>query len=140
MNTKQIRIDLIQGEKIISFNAELSENLNISQVAGTLALRIVGLFQKVKKFNFKLDGFSFARKFDVKIIVEGKEASGSAVILNGSMQFGITLQNTDKSVTTFGEFVHELVNDVMTGAGNMEIDLPELLAEVGLSVEEVPAA
>lgn len=133
--TKQIRIDLIQGDKVVTFTTEMSENANISTVSGTLSLRIVTLFQKVKKFGFKLDGFSFARKFDTKITIEGAEVSGTDTILNGSMRFGITLQNSENSVERFGAFVHELVSEVMTGTGKMEIELSELLDEVGLAVQ-----
>lgn len=91
-----VRIELTQKGKTISFNTEISDSCKVDQVAGTIAFRVISLFQKAKKFKINLDGFSFARKFDVKVIIEGKEASGTQVILNGSMEFGLTLQNNEK--------------------------------------------
>ena len=60
-------------------------------------------------------GFSFARKFDVKITIDGKSADGTKTILNGLMRFAITLQDNEKSIERFNGFITELVLDVLTG-------------------------
>lgn len=134
-----VRIELIQGGKVLSFDTELSAGSKIDHVAGTIAFRIIGLFQKSKKFGIKLGGFSFARKFDVKLVIAGNEVTGSQVILNGSMQFGLTLQDSEKSVTTFGAFIEELISDVMIGTSQMEIAIGDLLDAIGFKSEEIPA-
>lgn len=125
-----IRIELVQKENVVHFDTELSDNLKIPAVTATLAHRIVSLFQKAKKFNINLNGFSFARKFDVKIVIGGTEATGTGVILNGSMQFGLTLQDTEKSVRNFAEFLDELVTEVMTGASKDELATIDELLEM----------
>ena len=124
-----VRIELLQNGKAVHFSTDLSDDLKIPAVAATLAHRVVSLFQKAKKFRINLNGFSFARKFDVKIVIGGTEATGTGVILNGSMQFGLTLQDTEKSVRNFAEFIDELVTEVMTGASKVELDTIEELIE-----------
>lgn len=133
MENKSIKIELIQNGHIVSFSTEINDQ-KLSVIAGTIALRIVTMFQNIKKYKVNLNGFSFARKFDVKLIIEGKEVSGTQAILNGTIKFGLTLQNNEKSVAIFGDFIKGLVCDVLTGQSEAEIEIEDLLDEVGLNV------
>ena len=109
---KKIVITLVQGEQKLIFDTFI-ESDKITEVSGTLAARIIALMVKSRKYKMNL-GFSFSRKFDVQISVEGLgEANGTETILNGLMQFGITLGLNEGSVQRFGSFIHELVFSVL---------------------------
>lgn len=130
MKNKNIRIDLIQKDSVLSFTVEM-ENEKLSVIAGTIAFRVVTMCQKVRKFKMNLNGFSFARKFDVQLTIEGESTNGTQVIANGTVAFGLTLQDKEQSIEKFGEFIKELVCDIMTGQSKAEVELTDLLEEVG---------
>lgn len=132
MKNKVIRIELIQKGHVITFTTEINDE-KLSVIAGTIAFRIVTMCQKVRKFKMNLNGFSFSRKFDVQLTIEGESANGTQTIANGSVHFGLTLQDKENSVERFGDFIKELVCDILTGTSKAEIELGELLEEVGLN-------
>lgn len=127
---KKVTIKLVQGEKTLIFSKEF-EAQAITQVSGTIALNIIALFKRARKHRLNLDGFSFSRKFDVVLIIDEKEASGTNVIALDTVRFGITLQDSVESVTRFGSFIDELTNDILTKAADTVINLSNLVEELG---------
>lgn len=130
---KNVSINLIQGENSINFNTELSSR-NFTEISGTLSGRILALMVRKKKYNMNLGGFSFARKFDVRIAIDGQSADGTSVIANGVVQFGITIQNNEKSFEKFHGFIGELVEDILTGRNVLEGTLEEILDAYGIQL------
>jgi hypothetical protein len=130
---KNVSINLIQGESSINFNTELSSR-NFTEISGTLSGRILALMVRKKKYNMNLGGFSFARKFDVRIAIDGQSADGTSVIANGVIQFGITIQNNEKSFEKFHGFIGELVEDILTGRNVLEGTLEEILDAYGIQL------
>lgn len=130
---KNVSINLIQGENSINFNTELSSR-NFTEISGTLSGRILALMVRKKKYNMNLGGFSFARKFDVRIAIDGQSADGTNVIANGVVQFGITIQNNEKSFEKFHGFIGELVEDILTGRNILEGTLEEILDAYGIKL------
>jgi hypothetical protein len=130
---KNVSINLIQGENSINFNTELSSR-NFTEISGTLSGRILALMVRKKKYNMNLGGFSFARKFDVRIAIDGQSADGTNVIANGVVQFGITIQNNEKSFEKFHGFIGELVEDILTGRNVLEGTLEEILDAYGIQL------
>ena len=128
-----VSINLIQGENSINFNTELSSR-NFTEISGTLSGRILALMVRKKKYNMNLGGFSFARKFDVRIAIDGQSADGTNVIANGVVQFGITIQNNEKSFEKFHGFIGELVEDILTGRNILEGTLEEILDAYGIKL------
>ena len=130
---KNVSINLVQGESSINFNTELSSR-NFTEISGTLSGRILALMVRKKKYNMNLGGFSFARKFDVRIAIDGQSADGTNVIANGVVQFGITIQNNEKSFEKFHGFIGELVEDILTGRNVLEGTLEEILDAYGIQL------
>ena len=128
---KKVVIELLQGENApIVLSTEISKEAKNSEVSGTLAYRIIKLMQKARKFKMNLGGFSFARKFDVKISIDGVNASGSETLGLSVIKFGITIQNKEKSADRFHDFINELVNDILCGDSELEGDFSELKEEL----------
>lgn len=130
---KNVSITLIQNEAKLAFNTELSSR-NFTEISGTLSGRILALMNRKKKYNMNLGGFSFARKFDVRIEIDGQGTSGTETIANGLVQFGITIQNNEKSFEKFHGFIGELIEDILTGRNVLEGTLDEVLEAYGIVV------
>jgi hypothetical protein len=130
---KNVSISLIQGDANLVFNTELSTR-NFTEISGTLSGRILSLMFRKKKYNMNLGGFSFARKFDVRIEIDGQGTSGTECIANGLVQFGITIQNNEKSFEKFHGFIGELIEDILTGRNVLEGTLEEILDAYGIQL------
>ena len=127
---KTITITLKQegGAKELKFSTQIASEL-LSEISGTLAARIITLAQKVRKYKMDI-GFSFSRKFDVCIEIDGQSTDGTTAILNGAVHFGITLQANEGSYTRFYAFIDELVYSLLIGANEIEGEFSEFLAEL----------
>lgn len=120
MENQVIKIELLQGENApLVFMTELSKDAKLDEVSGTLAYRILKLREKVKKYRINL-GFSFARKFDVQITIDGQSANGTEVNMASTVKFGVTVQSNDKSYKDFHGFISELVEAILTGENKAE--------------------
>lgn len=127
---KQVKLELVQNNNVLTFTTNI-ESQEATVLSGTIAYRIIDLFAKSKKFKMNLGGFSFARKFDVKISIEGVETvSGSKTFFQETTKFGITLRETQESITNFGEFIGALVYSATTGLYELEINQADLVSEV----------
>lgn len=134
MKMQTVKIELLQGDNSpLVFSTEISERAKLDVISGTLAFRIITLFQKARKYKMNLGGFSFARKFDVKITIQGAEASGTEIAGMNVVKFGITLQANEKSFENFHGFINDLVLDIMTGQSQLEDTFAELKAELCLN-------
>lgn len=134
MKKQVIKIELLQGDNSpLVFSTEINERAKNDVVSGTLAFRIITLMQKTKKYRMNLGGFSFARKFDVKITIQGVEASGTEVVGKDVVKFGITLQANENSAERFHAFINELVLDIMLGTSQLEDTFAELKDELCLN-------
>jgi len=133
---QEIKITLIQEKGQLEFSTPIRAKKNVETIAGTLAARIIALHLKARKYKMNL-GFSFARKFDVKLEIGGKELDGTTAIMNGIVKFGITLQtaekNRDASWEKFAMFIEELVDEVMNGTAQAEGKFQELKKELCLN-------
>ena len=126
---KTIKVELIQQgneAKNLVFTGQIEAD-KITEIGGTIAQRILKLHRNARIFKQKLN-FSFARKFNVKLTIDGEEISGSDLI-NGVIEFGLTVQNNDKSIEQFCNFIDALVTDVLTGANDEIFEMSEVLEE-----------
>lgn len=134
---QQVKISLIQDKGTLEFSTPLRAKKNVETIAGTLSARIVALWLKSRKYKMNL-GFSFARKFDVKLEINGQEVDGTNTILNGVMKFGLTLQSSEKtrdaSMERFVAFITELVEEVINGTSQAEGSFDQLKKELNLEV------
>ncbi len=132
---KTVSINLVQGEACINFSTQI-ESIRFDEISGTLSGRILALMVRKKKYNINLGGFSFARKFDVRICIDGVEASGTNTIANGVVQFAITIQNNENSFNKFHGFISELVEDILSGRNVLEGTLDEILEAFKITLEK----
>lgn len=126
---KTIKVQLVQqGDqaKNLVFTGQIEAN-KITEVGGTIAQRVLKLHRNARIFKQKLN-FSFARKFNVKLTIDGEEISGND-LMNGVIDFGLTVQNNDKSIEKFCAFIESLVTDVLTGENQAIYEMDEVLAE-----------
>ena len=129
MKNKNVKIELLQGENSPLVFAENIESRKLNEVAGTLAFRILKLREKAKKYGMKL-GFSFARKFDVRITIDGVSASGTEDEFKSMVKFGITVQSNEKSMEKFHSFIKDLVLSILAGEGQQEGTYKSLKGEL----------
>jgi len=135
---KNIKIELLQADKSPLTFIEAIESRRLDEISGTLAYRILALRQDAKEFNINL-GFSFARKFDVKITIDGQEQSGTEVF-KSMVKFGITVQGNEKSMEKFHKFINRLVLSILAGEGQIEGTYKELRNELkGAKAKSVSA-
>ena len=133
---KTIKVELIQvndAQKRLTFTGEINSD-KISEVASTIAGRIVKLYTNAKVFKQKLN-FTFARKFDLAITIDGQTLSGTD-LLNGAVKFGITVQSNEHSIIKFAKFVEHLTIDIMSGANMEVIEADEILAMAKELIEQ----
>lgn len=123
---KTIKIELSQGENTPIVMSEQVESNKLTEVSGTLAYRILKLRQNAKRFKMNLGGFSFARKFDVKITIGENSASGTDTLGRSVVKFGITIQSKETSADNFNDFIGMLINDILCGDSQIEGDFAEL--------------
>lgn len=129
---KTVKIELLQGENSpLVFSTPVESN-KLDEISGTLAFRIITLMKKARKYKMNI-GFSFARKFDVRLTIDGVSTDGTNALLNGLMKFSITLQDNEKSMERFHGFIEELVLEVATGQSALEGTFAELLEEIELN-------
>lgn len=134
MNKQTIKIELLQGDNSpLVFSTEISEDAKMDVVSGTLAFRIITLFQKARKYRMNLGGFSFARKFDVKITINDVVLSGTEVNGMSSVKCGVTLQANEKSFDHFHGFLSDIVTAMFTGQHKLEGDFADLKDELCLN-------
>ena len=124
---KVIKIELIQNGSVLEFSTNV-ESQRLDEISGTLSGRIISLMLKSQKYKMNL-GFCFKRKFDVKITIDGKEASGTESLMNGVVKFGITLNKVD----LFHDFINELVVDLLNGSNELEYTFEEYKELIGLN-------
>lgn len=132
---KTIKVELIQQgneAKNLVFTGQIEAD-KITEIGGTIAHRILKLYKNAKLYKQKLN-FTFARKFDVKLTIDGEEISGSS-LMNGVINFGLTVQNKEKSIEQFCNFIDTLVTDVLTGENQAIYEMDEVLNEVKALLE-----
>jgi len=129
---RTVKIQLLQGDKSpITVKTELTKDATLTEVSGTLAFRLIKLRQNAAEYKMNLGGFSFARKFDVRIAIDEVQTDGTTLLGHGEVVFSITLQNNEKSFNNFHKFIAKLTDDILTGEskieGTFEDFTPELL-------------
>lgn len=123
---KKVILTLIQNETQIAFEVSVQSE-KISEISGTIANNVIALYNKKMKYKNCLDlnGFTFARKFDLKLSVDSVEAGSNAVLGNSTIKFGLTI--TQGKVNNFVNFVQDLTTEILTGSSQLVVDYSELL-------------
>ena len=69
-----LTLSFVQGANKLTLNRFEIDSVRISEIAGTLAHRIINARANMIKYGMKIKGFSFNRKFDVVLEINGCES------------------------------------------------------------------
>lgn len=128
MKNVVLNVQFVQGvNKLTISNFEI-ETDKITEVSGTLINRILTARKNMKKYKMVIKGFSFNRKFDILLSVNGNEPTKISDLFGSydNMDARITLQQTEESYLRFAEMLHDIVFEQMTSSMNMICDFKEL--------------
>lgn len=131
METTKVTVNLIQEKGAIQFSKEVQSN-RITEISGTISQNIIAFAHKVKRYKMKLDNFSFARKFQVKVTIENRTIDFNEVTGCTNVLFALTINNE----ANFANFINEFVEELLTNDSQSITDLSEILQNTGV---EVPA-
>lgn len=126
MNSVNVNVKFVQGANELTISNLIVETTKISEVSGTLARKVLTARANMKRYGFAIKGFSFNRKFDVVLSINGQEGTNINELFAGLGDFKITLQTTESSFKKFADIIHDLVFEQMTGASQMVYELDEV--------------
>lgn len=126
-----ISLSFVQGANKLTLNQFEIDSVRISEIAGTLAHRIVNARANMIKYGMKIKGFSFSRKFDIMLTINGCETVCLNDLFAGIVDAKVTYlaKNEEQFKVTSGrlcEIIYDLVSLSMTGANELVIDYSEL--------------
>ena len=135
------------GVKILETQPIEIESANISEVAGTIAKRILFARLQLLKYGAKIKGFSFNRRFNMKIQINDLTAVDftelyGGVVTDANCTLIARADNQDKTEVNFKQFadkIYDLVRLSMTGELLCITDATELQAEIPAMVAPVNA-
>lgn len=126
-----ISLSFVQGANKLTLNRMEIDSVRITEVAGTIATRIINARKNMIKYGMKIKGFSFNRKFDIMLTIN----NGDSVCLNdlyeGILDGRINYAAKDNEQLIFNsnriaEIIYDLVHLSMTGANQLVVDYSEL--------------
>jgi hypothetical protein len=128
MKNVVLNVQFVQGMNKLTISNFEVETTKINEVSGTLINKILNARKNMKKYGMTIKGFSFNRKFDILLSVNGNAPTNLNELFGGfdNVEAKITLQQTEASYLKFAEILHDLVFEQMTGAMNWVYDYKEL--------------
>lgn len=125
-----LTLSFVQGANKLTLNRFEIDSVRISEVAGTLATRIINARMNMIKYGMKIKGFSFNRKFDIQLQVNGCEiVSLNDLFLGDDNKVSFSAKDEQQFKIKAGilcEIIYDLVSLSMTGAKELVIDYSEL--------------
>lgn len=125
--------DTKNGEKVLQGQEIKIDSIGINEVVGTIVKMVTDVREMVHNKQIKLSGFSFNRKFEMGISIDGRDyvSLGDSVAnifgkeqANASRKTWIITDDEDKNKDTFTKFcadvLHVVSND-MLNQGEIEV-------------------
>ena len=126
VRTTKLSIEFVQGaNKLNVSNVEIN-SVNIGQIAETLAGKILTARANMKRYGMSVKGFSFNRKFDVVLSIDGCESVNVSDLFAGLFEARITLQANENSFKRFAHILHDMTFCAMTSAKSDVLELGEV--------------
>ncbi len=120
---KNVKLTLVQENANLEF-AKAIDSDKISEISGTLCHKVLKVQELREKFKIDLGGFSFHRRFKLRIEIDGQKLDESICYVKNQLEMSITLKDTNKQ--NFVLFLHELVKMMMTEDANLIFDIEEI--------------
>jgi hypothetical protein len=125
-----INLSFVQGTNKLTLNSFEVESLKISEVAGTLATRIINARANMIKYGMKIKGFSFNRKFNIELQINNCESVNlNDLFLGEENKISYSAKNVEElkaKSEKLAEIIYDLVSLSMTGAKQLVVDYSEL--------------
>jgi len=148
MNT-EVKVQFVQerkeGETVLNAKPLSIESSNLSEIAGTITKNILSTRLTLIKYGAKIKGFSFNRKFNVRITINDEEAVDFSTLYGlADVDCNRTLQvkkddaqKTEAIFKQFSEQIYDLVRLSMTqehlcieSTEEVNESIPQLVAKV----------
>jgi hypothetical protein len=125
-----LTLSFVQGANKLTLNRFEVDSVRISEVAGTLAHRIVNARANMIKYGMKIKGFSFNRKFNIELQINGGEIVNLNDLFEGiECKINYSAKNREEleaKSRKLADIIYDLVFLSMTGAKELVIDYSEL--------------
>lgn len=121
-NVMNLGVKFIQGENELRLLSREIEFNSIKETAENLSIKILTARANMKRFNQKIKGFNFNRKFQIELTVN--EQSYDLNELFGGFsgaEFKTTLATNEKSFYNFAELIYELLRMATNGGDRATI-------------------
>ena len=126
MKSTNLSIEFVQGANVLNVANVQINSVRIDEIAGTLANRILTARANMKRYKMSVKGFSFNRKFDMMLKIEGCEAVNISDLFGGMISAQVTLQANENSFKRFANIIQDMTFCAMTSAKNDVVTLGEL--------------
>jgi len=125
-----VTLSFVQGANKLTLNRFEIDSQRISEIAGTLAMRIINARKNMIKYGVKIKGFSFNRKFNILLEINGYESvTLNDLFITENNTFSYSAKNQSElefKSHKLAEIIYDLVSLSMTGANELVIDYSEL--------------
>lgn len=126
MKSTNLSIEFVQGANKLNVANVQIDSVKIDEIAGTLAHRILTARANMKRYKMNVKGFSFNRKFDMMLKIDGCEAVNISDLFGGLIEAQVTLQANENSFKRFANIIQDMTFCAMTGMKNDVFTLGEL--------------
>ena len=125
-----LTLSFVQGANKLTLNRFEVDSVRISEIAGTLAHRIINARMNMIKYGMKIKGFSFSRKFNIELQINGCETVNlNNLFLGEDNKVNFSAKDEQQFKIKAGilcEIIYDLVSLSMTGGNDLVIDYSEL--------------
>jgi hypothetical protein len=126
VRTTNLSIEFVQGANKLNVSNVQIDSIKIDEIAGTLAQRILTARANMKRYGMSIKGFSFNRKFDIVLNIEGCEAVNVSDLFAGLFDAQITLQANENSFKRFANILQDMTFCAMTSAKSDVLSIGEV--------------
>lgn len=126
MKTTKLSIEFVQGANKLNVSNVQIDSVKINEISGTIANKILSARANMKRYNMSIKGFSFNKKFDVILSIDGCEPMNISGLFGGLFDAKITLQANAKSFERFKNIIHDMTFCALTGASSDVLEFNEV--------------
>jgi hypothetical protein len=126
MKTTNLSIEFVQGANKLNVANVQIDSVKIDEIAGTLAHRILTARANMQRYKMSVKGFSFNRKFDMVLKIDGCEPVNISDLFAGIISAQVTLQANENSFKRFAHIIQDMTFCAMTSMKNDVLTLDEL--------------
>lgn len=121
-NVMNLTVKFIQGSNELKLiNREIEFN-SIKETAENLSIKILTTRANMKRFNQKIKGFNFNRKFQIELTINEQSYNLSELFAGDSgEEFFTTLATNEKSFYNFASLIYELLFMATNGGDKQTI-------------------